>query len=249
MFTTKTTPFSNDAVDGSSGTHGIEAVMSVEIHAAQNDVGFDEPLGTILTRKLGPRWFLASIALAWGAAMIGNGFVNSWESLAGLRILIGVLEAGYFPGAVYLLSTWYTRFDMQKRYVGLYGVGCVAGALGGILAYGLSQMDGLAGLRGWRWIFIIEGVISCLIALASYIFLVGFPEEADKSWRFLSKEECDFIIRRVNRDRGDAITEPFSLRTFFESAADWKIWVYAFMFFCVTTVGLVLGASEESQGH
>ncbi|KAI2601772.1 MFS general substrate transporter [Hypoxylon sp. NC1633] len=196
-----------------------------------------QPLGTILTRKIGPRWFLASISLAWGAVMIGNGFVDTWQSLAGLRVLVGVFESGYFPGAVYLLSTWYTRFDVQKRYVGLYGVGCVAGALGGILSYGLSQMDGVAGLRGWRWIFIIEGIISCLLALLSYVFLVGFPEDADKSWRFLNKDERDFIIRRVNRDRGDATAEPFSLRKFLIHAKDWKIWVHAFIFFCVTTVG------------
>ncbi|KAM4065031.1 major facilitator superfamily protein [Hirsutella rhossiliensis] len=196
-----------------------------------------QPLGTVLTRKIGPRWFLSSITLAWGAVMIGNGFVNSWQSLAGLRVLVGVFEAGYFPGAVYLLSTWYTRFDMQKRYTVFYGVGCVAGALGGILAFGLSQMNGLAGLRGWRWIFIIEGVISCLGAIASCFFLVEFPEEAHRSWNFLSKQECDFIIRRVNRDRGDAITEPFSLVEFLKPAADFKIWVYAFIFFCVTTVG------------
>ncbi|RYP92155.1 hypothetical protein DL770_001736 [Monosporascus sp. CRB-9-2] len=196
-----------------------------------------QPLGTVLTREIGPRWFLSSITLAWGVVMIGNGFVNSWQSLAGLRVLIGVFEAGYFPGAVYLLSTWYTRFDMQKRYMVFYGVGCVASALGGILAYGLSQMDGLAGLRGWRWIFIIEGIISCLVALISYIFLVGFPEEADKSWKFLSQQERDFILRRVNRDRGDAITEPFSFGAFIKPAADFKIWVFAFIFFCVTTVG------------
>ncbi|RYP08957.1 hypothetical protein DL764_001568 [Monosporascus ibericus] len=196
-----------------------------------------QPLGTVLTREIGPRWFLSSITLAWGAVMIGNGFVNSWQALAGLRVLIGVFEAGFFPGAVYLLSTWYTRYDMQKRYMVFYGVGCVASALGGILAYGLSQMDGLAGLRGWRWIFIIEGIISCVGALISYIFLVGFPEEADKSWKFLSQQERDFILRRVNRDRGDAVTEPFSFGAFIKPAADFKIWVFAFIFFCVTTVG------------
>ncbi|EFY88294.1 phthalate transporter, putative [Metarhizium acridum CQMa 102] len=230
-----------------------------------------QPLGTVLTRKIGPRLFLSSIAMAWGLVMIGNGFVDSWQTLAGLRVLVGVFEAGYFPGAVYLLSTWYTRFDMQKRYtvfygVGVfeagyfpgavyllstwytrfdmqkrytvfYGVGCVAGALGGILAFGLSQMNGLAGLRGWRWIFIIEGVLSCVGALASYVFLVGFPEEADQSWNFITRQERDFIIRRVNRDRGDAVTEPFSLGAFLAPAADFKIWIFAFIFFCVTTVG------------
>ncbi|RDA88477.1 hypothetical protein CP532_6647 [Ophiocordyceps camponoti-leonardi (nom. inval.)] len=196
-----------------------------------------QPLGTVLTRKIGPRWFLGSITLAWGAVMTGSGFVNSWESLAGLRILVGAFEAGFFPGSVYLLSTWYTRFDMQKRYTVFYGVGCVAGALGGILAFGLSQMNGLAGIQGWRWIFIIEGVISCVIALVSYVLLVEFPEDGHRSWRFLSKQECDFVIRRVNRDRGDAVTEAFSLRAFLSPALDSKIWVYAFVFFCVTTVG------------
>ncbi|KFG80604.1 hypothetical protein MANI_028773 [Metarhizium anisopliae] len=196
-----------------------------------------QPLGTVLTRKIGPRWFLSSIAMAWGLVMIGNGFVHSWQTLAGLRVLIGVFEAGYFPGAVYLLSTWYTRFDMQKRYTVFYGVGCVAGALGGILAFGLSQMNGLAGLRGWRWIFIIEGILSCIGALVSYVFLVGFPEEADQSWNFINRQERDFIIRRVNRDRGDAVTEPFSLGAFLAPAADFKIWIFAFIFFCVTTVG------------
>ncbi|KHO01978.1 Major facilitator superfamily domain, general substrate transporter [Metarhizium album ARSEF 1941] len=196
-----------------------------------------QPLGTVLTRKIGPRCFLSSITMAWGLVMIGNGFVNSWQSLAGLRVLVGVFEAGFFPGAVYLLSTWYTRFDMQKRYTVFYGVGCVAAALGGILAFGLSRMDGLAGLRGWRWIFVVEGALSCVGALVSYVFLVGFPEEAEQSWNFITRPERDFIIRRVNRDRGDAVTEPFSFEAFFAPAADAKIWVFAFMFFCVTTVG------------
>ncbi|KAK8046181.1 phthalate transporter [Apiospora saccharicola] len=146
-------------------------------------------------------------------------------------------EAGFFPGAVYLLSTWYTRFDMQKRYTLFYGIGCVAGALGGILAYGLSHMEGLGGLRGWRWIFVIEGIISCLAALFSYIYLVGFPEESHHSWKFLTRQERDFVIRRVNSDRGDAITAPFSLLEFLKPAKDFKVWVFAMIFFCVTTIG------------
>lgn len=152
------------------------------------------------------------------------------------HVVVSIFEAGCFSGVVYLLSVWYTRFDMQKRYVGMYGIASVGGAFGGILAYGLSQMEGVAGLRGWRWIFIIEGILSCLIALVSYFYLVGFPEEAYLSWKFLSKEECDFVLRRLDRDRADAITEPFSLRAFFEPAKDWKIWVFAFIGFCITTV-------------
>ncbi|KAF1954061.1 MFS general substrate transporter [Byssothecium circinans] len=126
---------------------------------------------------------------------------------------------------------------MQKRYTAFYGIACVATAFCGILAYALSQMKGIAGLSGWRWIFIIEGKMSCVAALLSYLFLDGFPEDAHKSWKFLSEQERGFVIRRVNRDRGDAVTEPFSLAAFLKPASDFKIWVFAFMFFCVTTMG------------
>lgn len=87
------------------------------------------------------------------------GFVKNWGQLVGLRVLLGILEAGYFPGSVYLLSCWYTRYDVQKRFSIFYLIGCVASALAGILAYGLMQLDGTNGLAGWRWIFILEGVV------------------------------------------------------------------------------------------
>lgn len=99
--------------------------------------------------------------------------------MAGLRALLGILEAGFFPGTVYLLSTWYCRREfypkqillksvsdqsnideVQKRYSVFYIIGAVAGSLSGILAFGISQMEGVQGIRGWRWIFIIEGVVS-----------------------------------------------------------------------------------------
>ena len=74
----------------------------------------------------------------------------------GLRILLGILEAGFFPGCAYLLSCWYTRFELQKRNAVFYLIGSLASACSGILAYGIMQMNGLAGLGGWRWIFIVR---------------------------------------------------------------------------------------------
>lgn len=127
---------------------------------------------TIICRKVGPRIFLPGICLAWGAIIIGFGFAENWQTLLGLRLLLGLLEAGYFPGCVYLLSTWYTRFQVAKRYSVFYLIGSMASALSGILAYALMQMEGVSGLRGWQWIFIMEGVITCAIAVFSYIFIV-----------------------------------------------------------------------------
>ncbi|KAK8228866.1 general substrate transporter [Phyllosticta capitalensis] len=199
-----------------------------------------QPLSTGLVRKIGPRLHLAAITVFWGATMIGMGFAPTWNALAGLRALLGIFEAGFFPSAVYLLSTWYVRYDMGKRYSVFYIIGCVASACAGILAYGLMQMDGLANLSGWKWIFIIEGVLTCVVGFVGYFALVGFPDSKHKSWRFLTERETAFIIARVNADRGDAKTEPFTARKFFGAGLDLKIWGYALVFFGTTTITYAL---------
>jgi len=199
-----------------------------------------QPPSTILVRKLGPRNFLSTIVVLWGAVMIGMGFVKDFESLAALRVVLGILEAGFFPSCVYLLSTWYTRYDVGKRYSVFYMLRSLASACAGILAYGLMQMNGLQGLTGWRWIFIIEGTLTMALGIGAYWALVDFPEKAHRSWSFLTEREAKFIIDRVNKDRGDAKVQPFSAGKFFRAGLDLKIWAYAIIFFNTTTVTYAL---------
>jgi MFS family permease len=73
----------------------------------------------IVLRKVGSANWLAFIAVSWGAVMIGQGFVESWISLAICRVLLGAFEAGFFPGCVYLITCWYRRYETQKRYATL----------------------------------------------------------------------------------------------------------------------------------
>ncbi|KAF3479642.1 uncharacterized protein GIQ15_06618 [Arthroderma uncinatum] len=199
-----------------------------------------QPIATVAIRKIGPRIFISAIIFTWGIILIGFGFVKNWQEMAGLRALLGFLEAGFFPGTVYLLSTWYCRHEVQKRYSVFYIIGAVAASLSGILAFGLSHMEGIQGIRGWRWIFIMEGVISIMVAFLSYIFLVNFPDRASGAWGFLNEKELAFVIRRVNRDRGDAHFEPFALGKFLRPALDLKIWGFAMIFFCSTTVSYAI---------
>lgn len=72
----------------------------------------------------------------------GFGFVKKWDQMAGLRIILGVLEAGFFPGSAYLMSCWYTRFELQKRYAVFYLIGSLASACSGILAFVLLASPG-----------------------------------------------------------------------------------------------------------
>ncbi|OHW97753.1 major facilitator superfamily transporter [Colletotrichum incanum] len=199
-----------------------------------------QPPSTIVVRKIGPRLHLGGLTLLWGGVMIGMGFSRNHSHLYACRILLGVLEAGFFPSCVYLLSTWYTRYEVGKRYSVFYLLGCVASAFAGILAYGLMQMNGQQGLTGWRWIFIIEGVLTCVLGLAGYWLLVDFPDSKRKDWSFLGERERAWIVARVNRDRGDAHMPAFNLRRFLGAGADWRIWAYAMIFFNTTTVSYAL---------
>ncbi|KAL8861281.1 MAG: hypothetical protein Q9198_010535, partial [Flavoplaca austrocitrina] len=173
-----------------------------------------QPPATILTRKIGPRPFLSGICFAWGVVMVGFGFVQQWWVYIPLRLILGLFEAGYFPGVVYLISTWYSRFDMQKRYAGFYCLGLVASGCSGIVAFGVQQMDGLGGLEGWRWIFIIFGLMTVAAAAIGIVFLVDFPDVAINKghWKFLSRDEIAFILRRINKDRHDANTEKWNFK-------------------------------------
>lgn len=185
---------------------------------------------TAVIRKVGPRVFLSSIVTAWGIVMIGFGFVENWKSLIALRMLLGALEAGCFPGQYYLISAWYSRFDLHKRTSIFYLIGVLGSAFGGVLGLAFSQMKGLADYNGWRWIFIMEGILTSFIGLLGYIFMVDFPESAHKSWRFLSEKESQFVIRRINRDRQDGEPENFAMRKFLRPALDLKVWAFALLF-------------------
>lgn len=101
-------------------------------------------------------------------------------------------------------------------------------------------MDGLSNLTGWRWIFIIEGLLSCLIGIAGYWLLIDFPDSKRSSWRFLGARERAWIIAKVDTDRGDARVTKFSLGKYLRAATDWKVWAYAMIFFNTTTITYAL---------
>ncbi|KAJ0413500.1 major facilitator superfamily domain-containing protein [Aspergillus carlsbadensis] len=174
-----------------------------------------QPLLTAVIRAIGPPApFVTHLSR-------GFAFSPNWQTLTGLRALLGLLEAGFFPGSVYLLSCWYSRYDAQKRFSAWYIIGCVASALYGILCFGFSQMNGLQGHSGWMWIFIMQGVVTFVSGIICFIFVVDFPDKGHKAWAFLTEQECAF---------------PFSLSRSFRPALDLKVWGLGMIFFCLTTV-------------
>lgn len=102
------------------------------------------------------------------------------------------------------------------------------------------QLNGREGLTGWRWIFIIEGALTCALGIAGYWLLVDFPDSKRKTWSFLGARERQWVVDRISRDRGDTVVPPFEMGKFLRGGADWKVWAYAMIFFDTTTISYAL---------
>ena len=158
----------------------------------------------------------------WGIVNMCMGFVKTYEALVGLRFLLGVFEAGVLPGIIFLTSMYYKRHEYQKRMSFLFCSTLVGGAFGGLLAYSIAKLGGQQGYAAWRWIFIIEGAITSVIALIATFLIPDWPDQA----RFLSSEEKELVRRRIALDGGDSCKmdtlNPFAYRRILR---DWKIWL------------------------
>lgn len=190
---------------------------------------FELPSNIIL-RKVGTAKWLGSIVVSWGLVMLGMGFAKHWWQIAILRTMLGFFEAGFFPGCVYLISCWYVRYEVQKRLAAFYLVSSMASGFAPLLASGLMQMDGLANFSGWRWIFIMEGILTILIGLVAYAFIIDFPDKVlDSNHQFLTKAEVEIIKFRIDKDRKDSEVDPITLAIVRKHLSDWKLWVHAFL--------------------
>ncbi|KAJ7611763.1 major facilitator superfamily domain-containing protein [Roridomyces roridus] len=150
----------------------------------------------LLLKTVGANRMLPTMITLWGVVTACQGAVTSYGGLLVCRFFLGLLEGGVFPGIVLYLSCFYPRLKLQTRVSGFLSTASLAGAFGGILAYGIIQLNGKHGHSGWQWIFIIEGVITSFIGLISFPVLPATPETA----RFLNKEEKAYVKARLVED-------------------------------------------------
>ncbi|CED83264.1 Permease of the major facilitator superfamily [Phaffia rhodozyma] len=181
-----------------------------------------EPPSNVLLKKLSPRVWLTSIMVLWGIAMIAQGLVKNFQQLMVVRTLLGIFEAGLFPGVNYYLSCWYKRNEFGLRASIFFSAATVSGAMGGLLAAAISNMNGVGGKPAWAWIFILEGILTVVAALISPFLIQNFPDTAT----FLNPAERAFVIRRLQT--GDIVSaggEKFHWSSIIASLKDWKTYV------------------------
>lgn len=181
----------------------------------------------ILMKKLTPHVWLSLCILSFGIIMMAQGFVRNYSGLLATRFLLGFFEAGIFPGSFYLISFWYKREESQQRFTLYFCSVIFASAFGGLLASAIAQMDGIRGLSNWRWIFILEGILTSMVGVASFFLVSDFPSEA----KWLSEKEKQIVLERtdVRRTAATGRVTRLDLAEFFK---DPKNYLGAVMYFC-----------------
>ncbi|KAI0911827.1 major facilitator superfamily domain-containing protein [Ustulina deusta] len=181
-----------------------------------------EPLTNVLLKKLRPSIFIPIIMFLWGASMVGQGFVYNNSGLLAARWFLGLTEAGLFPGVNYYLSCWYKRSEFGIRAAIFFSAAALSGSFGGLLAAAIEKLDGKGGLAGWRWIFVLEGLLTVIVAVMSFWMVHDFPDDA----RFLTEEDRARVIRRLRLDQqASSKHEEWSTRYLYDGLRDWKMWL------------------------
>ncbi|KAH8820245.1 major facilitator superfamily domain-containing protein [Xylogone sp. PMI_703] len=189
----------------------------------------------IILRKVAPSTWLSALIFFWGVAAMCQGVVNNYGGLVACRFFMGVFESGVFPGSAYLISMYYQRHELQKRWTFFFSSGLIAGAFGGLLAFALVKMDGLGGYFGWRWLFIIEGLATIVWSVVAKFAIIDWPENA----KFLNEKEKQLLIQRLAHDGASGIARMDRLDrpAVFRILRDWKIWVASVMYMSITVSG------------
>lgn len=125
----------------------------------------------IILMLLRPSIWIAIFCFAWGTVMTLIGIVTTHKGLYICCLFLGVAEAGFFPAATYLLTIWYERHEVQSRMAIFYASASLSGASSGLLAYDIQHMAGTARLAGWKWIFILEGLIPVITSFPIHFLL------------------------------------------------------------------------------
>ncbi|KKO98342.1 inner membrane transport protein yfaV [Trichoderma harzianum] len=190
----------------------------------------------VLLRKFRPSVYLGSLVILWGIVMTMHGVVRNFGGLLAVRLLLGVFEAGFYPGAVYLCAFWYMPKELATRIAYFYCTSALSGAFSGLLAAAIALMDGVGGYEGWRWIFLLEGIATTLLGVLCFFFLVDSPS---LSGRWLSADEIRFLELQHFVKQGGRFSEQYAEKRFnwyeFKMVlTNWRLYLQAYILLCIS---------------
>lgn len=190
----------------------------------------------MILKRWKPNIFIPLTVVLFATVMTLMGTVQNYSQLLATRALLGAFESSLFPGISYMLSMYYKKNELLVRQAIFFSAASMAGAFSGLLAAAISKMDGVGGYEGWRWIFILEGIVTFIAGAIAFRYFPVFPKNA----KFLTESERQFVLYRVhyssNLDgqklKGSSDTGPMDLgednsndrRYLWAVFKDWQCW-------------------------
>ena len=192
---------------------------------------FEVPSNVIL-EKIGARIWIARIMVTWGILAAATAFVKDSTSFGIVRFLLGVAEAGFFPGIILYFTYWFPS-NHHARIVAGFLVGLpVAVALGSPISTALLGLDGLFNLRGWQVMYIAEALPTIVLGVITYFVLTDRPQQA----KFLTEEERDWLVTTIASER--RATEQVRRYTLWEALYNPKVLLLALNYLGIVTASL-----------
>jgi MFS family permease len=198
---------------------------------------FEVPSNYFL-KKLSPSKWIAFLMFSWGAITMGLGGTRNFAGVTAVRFILGMFEAGnslhlryfgcfsriigLFPGLVYYLTFWYRTDERSIRVAFILASATLAGAFGGAIAYGVGHMNGTHGLSAWRWLFILEGIPSCLSSILVFFYLPDYPETV----KWLSVEEKALATKRLETEGSHGHETNLTWKLAKETLTEWRLYAH-----------------------
>jgi MFS transporter, ACS family, tartrate transporter len=189
---------------------------------------FEVPSNLILHR-VGARLWIARIMIVWGLAAAAMMFVRTAPVFYVMRFVLGAAEAGFFPGMLLYLTAWFPPRERARAVALFMSATAIAGVIAGPVSGAILQLHGIAGLSGWQWLFLLEGVPAVLLGFVVLGFLTNTPEEA--SW--LTADERSWLTRRLAQEK--LHKDVYGESTLRRAMTSGRTWTLCLMYFGLVT--------------
>lgn len=184
--------------------------------------------------RFGARRWLAGIMIVWGLISASMMFITDATSFYVLRFLLGAAEAGFFPGIILFLTWWFPERERTRTIALFLTAVSAAYVAGGPLSGGLLELDGVAGLDGWQWLFLAEGIPAIALGFVTLRYLDERPADAD----WLEPEERMFLTTEVGRER--ELREALGAQRLRDALASGRVWLLGLLYFILLAAGFGL---------
>ncbi|GAD94613.1 hypothetical protein NECHADRAFT_37175 [Paecilomyces variotii No. 5] len=194
-------------------------------------VVFQVPGLLLMSRPKLARWLLPTLEILWGICTFAQSRVTNTQQLYALRFLVGMFEAPVFAGTHFVLGSWYSGSELFKRAGTWFICNSLGTMVSGYLqAAAYTNLSGVGGMTGWRWLFIIDGIFTIPVALIGYLVFPGVPDSPKPI--FLTNSDIALAKSRMERAK---IRRPdhLGLDVFKRSLKRWHIWVFVFCYICM----------------